>query len=731
MPTDLEIQASIDALLALWAQPGVRRLYTSVVRIYWGAPDGTKDYAFTLVEQMRDPLTGDLLFPNLVANFPDVLVRLITPTGAPFLDLPKTAAIGDDKVTLNVSDLDGEISRLCWTYGQGIRVQVFSYYPQVDLVLSEFQGALGAPKDADGVSVKLEVTIGFRSPNLLLPRRLPSASCQFIFGGLLSSLAEVAEHKGCPYNVHVGGSVGVPGFTDCPRNNVTVCSARLATTRYWPGFNTVIESIPNNQTKGPNLLATTRGNDSSLTDPIRVIIGSRWVKALRLLAYRPENNTRNPAQGFVAALWEVCEGTVENLRAFYMNNISVSYEHLNFRFGQLGQAPSAFSPNINTYSGTAVAFGRIQGDFRNVDASGLSAHIVVDGLVDIKSYTDFDTYVESYSQAPVWGVLRMLTDKRWGFGDDETRYNIQSAIDTAAWHAETVAFHDPNGNLFTGTRNTFDIELNARATQQQIYDACVASRMAVPFEFEGEKYFRALKKETIDSTIPVFTTVGPDANICAGSDGRAQIKWSYVGDDQLVNQVVVNFDDALNFGTNTPLTFGDQLQQLKAGKAWGDRAIRVISKSYPALGTVTFAQAARLGNLLLYLGPLDSGGIKNNFRAVYTTWFTYALRLKPYDLVQLVVPELEALWAANPDKPRFDYFRILKINRKANLQVELEVQAYPVDFYAAMEDVLVPPPLPAGGYTPNIGGLAHNRAGDLGFGYLQHTNDQLQFQMLS
>jgi hypothetical protein len=710
MPTEAEILTALTSLESL-RDAGTPLLYTEVVRVNWPMPDGTKDYCFTNIDLVPG-FEGIALAPMTPR------ARIITSQGQRFLKLPRTASISDDKVEMELSDLDEEISRLCHTHGQGIRVQVYSYYPQVDLLLEEWQGTLGAPKGANGVTLKLTVTSGFRSPNLLLPNRLPATSCMFIFGAHLDSLDEVAEHKGCPYNVHVGGSIGVGGFTDCPRDSVSSCSARLATTRYWPGFNTVIEGIANNQTKGANLLAKAIGNEGTLSDPIRVVMGKRFLKSLRLLAYRAENNTNHPDKGFVAAQFEVCEGTVQSISEFRINNVFVGYEHLNIRNGQLGQAPTSFSPNINSYSGTAVAFGRVQGDYRNVSASGLSASATCEGLNDTRVYTDTATYTETYSQKPVWNVLRMLTDKRWGYGEDVERYDIESAIDTANWHSENVSFHDPNGNVFAGTRSTSNIELTARATQQQIYDACVASRMAVPHNWMGKKRFRALKEETIDSSIPVFASRGSGANIVL-SGGRPAISWSYTGDDELVNQINISFDDDANHGENITVPFGDQLQQLKAGKAWGDRTKRVISKNFPAFGITNISEAARLANLLLYLGALDSGGIRNNLRVTFTTWLSQALRIQPYQLIKLDVAELERFG--------FDYFRVMRITRQPDLKVELEVQAYPVDFYAEME--ADPPPLVTTGVTTNPGGRLHSRPYPIQFVEVLAGDDTINFRL--
>jgi hypothetical protein len=715
--TEEQIITKLAALQSI-RDGGTAILFSEIVKLGWGQPDGEKVYCFTQIDEIPG-------FKGIAALVPyNIDTRIIVKAGAPFIKLERSGAGDDDKADLEFSDIDGEMSRLTYEYGQGIRVQVYSYYPQVDLLLEDWTGTLGAPKEADGVTLKIPAVAGYRSPKLLLPHRIPATSCQFLFGGLMRSQAEIDAAKGCPFNAHLtdeqrGGAplIGVPGFTDCPRAVVGDCTARLVTARYWPAFNTIIEGIANNQTKGPNLIATAIGNEGALSDPIRMFYGYRMLKGLRVLAFRPENNTNHPDKGFIAGLFEISEGPVLALWNFYMNGALVGLEHQNIRFGELGQPPTFFSPNVNSYSGTAHAFGRVQGDYRNANASSLTATIFGHGFRDVRVYSDVNTFTEQYDISPTWCVGDMLTRKRCAYGEDYARYNIQSMIDCAAWHAETVAFQDPNGNLFTGTRSTFNAEVSARSTQQQIYDACVAARMAEPFMWAGKKHFYPLKKETIDGSIPVFTTVGPDANICIGGNKRPAIKWSYTGDDELVNQVVVNYDAEDNSFAQTSLTFGDQPQQLRAGRAWNDTTIRIIPKTYPALGITNMSEAARLGNLLLYLGPLDAGGIRNNLKVTFTTWFSRALRIKPYQLVQLIVPELERFG--------FDYFRVMKITRQPDLQVELEVQAYPVDYYERMEDVTQPPPVVVGAPQPNPGGRRGEQPEPILPLELSHTGDRI------
>jgi hypothetical protein len=719
-----QIKTKLTALAAL--SPAERRP-SEVLALYFGSPDLTKVYAVAPYdawpgfENLSAALTAQLGFNA------SLIVSLIPTKNTPFSEQPRSASIADDAVDFTFSDIDGEISRLVATYGEGVRAEVFGYWPKVDLLLSLWRGLTKAPKEMSQATLKLSCSTGFRSPNLSLPRRPHATSCVFIFGALLSSQAQIDYFRGCPYNAHLGGSTGVPGFTSCPRSKVSDCSARLVTKNYWPGFDVRPDPIQNNQTRGPNLLATAQGNASNLADPVRVVIGTRYVKSLALLAYRNETNTNHPDKGFGAGVFEVCEGPVVALWNFYMNGVYVTSDHSNYRLGDLGQSPTFFSPNINSFSGTAHVFGRIQGSFNDNQAASLTGQIQCQGLKNIRTYSSPTAYVKQYSTNRMDAILECCTNPRWGLGNDYSRYDLQSVVDTRVWCDQTVAMHDPAGNLLTGTRSTCNVELTGRAAQQQIGDLCTAGRIGVPFEFQGKDVFVPIKKEDItDPLIPVFTDEGTDRNITRDKN-LSTLTWSQTADADLPNQWTLNFDDAANGGTETQLIFGDQAQQLRAGRAYGDLSIRVVNKSQPAFGITNFSEAARLGNLLLYLGPNDAGGIKNNLEIKFTAWYASALFVRMYSLIKVTNAKMQRFALLNLGTA-YQYFRVKKIVRKGDLKVEITAQVYPQDFYNTMEDITVPPPLFVPGGNPNPGG----RPGDIPEPILPvsfaHTGDRIEGQ---
>lgn len=706
---DPTIQTKLDALQAL---TGAQRRSAELVAVYWPEPDGLHLYASAMyTEHPWWPNLADAIETYFGEAIPITLTLI--PDSTPFIDLPRAASISDDSINLTFEDNDNAFSTLLMTYGEGLRAEVFAYWPTVDLLLSLWRGMLHQPRDMSRDRVKINATSGWRAPQMLVPKRPFATSCPFIFGAFYDTQEAIDQAKGCPYNAHLtelerGGAplIGVPGFTDCPRRVKADCFTRLTepdsatqTEGFWPGFETREDPIPNNQTKGPNLLAKAIGNESALSDPIRVIAGERFVKALYLLAFRIEEDTNHPEDGFGAALFAVSEGTNLAMWEFRINDQIVGSEHFQLRMGELGQEPSDWSPDVNSYSGTAHCYGRIQGDFRGAQAGDFNGSIRVLGDKEVRVYSNLTTFTEIYTTNRAWWLLHILAHLRWGYGQDYPRFDIQSFIDAAAWCDEFVALTDANGTVFSGVRSTFNAEVTARAIQQQVKDLCTAGRLGLPFEFEGKDMVVPLRAEDVDSPdIPSFSDEGSNRNIVY--DGaKSSLSWSVISDEEMTNQWTVNFDDAANSGVDTQFIFGDQAQQLRAGRAWGDRSKRVVNKNQAGYGINSAQEAARFGNSLLYLGPLDSGGVLNPFSVKFTTWYSEAFNVQNYKLIKVVNAKLQSRMSAYFTArglipyPGADYtcFRVMKYTRKGDLRVEIEAQQY-----ATLEESPAEPPEESG-----------------------------------
>lgn len=408
MPELLTIDPAKLAALTAIQRPHVAEL----VAVYWPAPDGVRYYATSQLDEL----------PNYAAlSLGPIEARLALRSASDperFLSVTLDSGIGDEMVPFDLNDSDGEISRLSYVHGEGIKTEILYYFPQVDLTVPLWWGHLRLPDDADSARFKVKAQSGFRSPQLSIPRRaFFSDNHAAICGRRLNSLEEIADND-CPYNRHVGGNIGLLDGNGepkppCPQNTRADCIATLGDDLSYLGFDTIIESLINNQTKGPALLATSRGNESNLKRPLRVIIGKRIVRDCDLLAFTPQTNTRHPDQGFVRVLFAVSEGRNKSTTGCKVNGSIIGFEHLNVRLGARRQSRTGFSPQIGNYSGTDHFFG-VYGPVNpaQYNAGNLKGEATVEGLDEIRAYTDENTYNKLYTTNRAWGLMEMYRNRR-------------------------------------------------------------------------------------------------------------------------------------------------------------------------------------------------------------------------------------------------------------------------------------------------------------------------------
>jgi hypothetical protein len=692
-------QAKLEALTGLIAAARAGGPSVQVAELAaadWPSPDGRVFYASTFVND---------IFPGLRAHLGDAVVepRL---EGGQFLDVTRDSGTSDDSVALNLWDGDHVISDLFETHGEGVRIEVFLYFPQVDLLLSMWFGHLRPPEDADEERFTASAENGFMSLELPLPRRAFFNTCQAVFGALLSTQEEIDEHD-CPYNRHIGGDVGNldpntgQAYTFCPRNTRAACIARLepdgaTEAPSFLAFDTATKSYP---VGSRGVIATTRGNENNLKRPLRVIAGERTVRDLDLLAHVVEvGNPKEPEKGSIKLKYGVSEGVLDALTQPRVNNALIQPAHWGVRLGWLRQPGSGFSPGENNYSGTATLQVVLQGDFRNVDPAGIPTEVHARGKNDVRVYTDETTFTPAYTASRAWWLLEALRNKRWGLGSDVARFAIESDfIPLDEWFNDYLSFTDPEGNVYTGRRSTFNAELIDRTAQQQINDICLAGRCTVPFPYQGKLRVFPLKRlsqEELDAAL-LFTDYGDDRNIIRDeTTGKSTLTRTSMSDRELPNSIVVTFDDKERDYQEHPLTFDSVEAQLRAGRAFGDTGRRVVEKPYKLLGVTTKGEASRLGVTLRDLGEFDEGGLVNNQRIRFQTFFTQALSLYKSRVIRVLS---RSLVNRRTGVQKFEYFRVRSVRQLPNLLVEVSAQAYPVEYYANMEEIIEPPDDDGGG----------------------------------
>lgn len=687
-------QAKLEALTGLIAAARAGGPSVQVAELAaadWPTPDARVFYASTFVDDV---------FPGLRAHLGAAVVepRL---AGEQFLDVMRDSGISDDSVALNLWDGDHVISDLFETHGEGVRIEVFLYFPQVDLLLSMWFGHLRPPEDADEERFTATAENGFMSLELPLPRRAFFNTCQAVYGGLLSTQEEIDEHD-CPMNLHIGGSVGLVNpdtglpYPTCPRNSRAACTARLGDDLSFLAFDTAIKSYP---VGSRGVIATTRGNENNLKRPLRVIAGERTVRDLDLLAHVVEvGNPKEPEKGSIKLKYAVSEGVLDALTQPRVNSTLIQPQHWGVRLGWLRQPGSGFSPGENNYSGTATLQVVLQGDFRNVDPAGIPTEIDARGKNDVRVYTNETTYTPAYTASRAWWLLEALRNKRWGLGSDVARFAIESDfIPLDEWFNDYLSFTDPEGNVYTGPRSTFNAELIDRTAQQQINDICLAGRCTVPFPYQGKMRVFPLKQLSAEelAAAPVFSDYGDARNIIRDeATGKSTLTRTSMSDRVLPNSIVVAFDDKERDYQEHPLTFDSVSAQLRAGRAFGDTGRRVVEKLYKLLGVTTKGEASRLGVLLRDLGEFDEGGLENNQRVRFQTFFTQALTLYKSKIIRVLS---KSLVNRRTGVQKFEFFRVRSVRQLPNLLVEVSAQAYPVEYYANMEEIIEPPDGDGGG----------------------------------
>jgi hypothetical protein len=725
MPTTLPAadQAKLALLTDLIAEArrgGPQVQVCELVAAAWPAPDRLVYYASTFADDiwpaLNEKLAGAPVEPRL--------------QGGQFLDVTRDSGISDDSVQLDLWDADHAVSDLFETHGEGVRVEIFFYFPQVDLLLSQWFGRLRAPEDADEERFTAKAENGFMSVLLPLPRRAFFGTCQAVDGLLLQTQAEIDEGD-CPRNMHIGGSVGVPGmeFHPCPRLTRQDCIDHIGDDLSWLAFNTAIQSYPVGQ-KG--IIATSRGNESNLKRPLRVLAGERTVRDLDLLEYVVEiGNPKHPERGSIKLLYAVAEGRLRSLTNPKAQNTAVPPQHYSVRLGAKRQSRTGFTKDVNNYSSTALLNVVLQGDFSKVDPSQIPVEVHAEGDDTVRAYASEDPsdFVEQYSKDRSWWLLHAERHKRWGLGADVRRFVLQDFRDLSAWFAGNVSVHNPDGTVTTIQRSTFNAELIDRTAQQQINDICLAGRCTVPFPYEGKlRVFplRRFTQEELDAA-PVFTDsdeFGFERNIVRDEQtGKSTLTRSTISDTELPNSIVCTYDDATQDFKEVALPPAESVeQQLRAGRAFGDTGRRVVEKRYGLLGVTARPEAWRLAVLLRDLGEFDEGGVENPDRVKFQTFFTHALALYKSGPIRVLS---HSLVNRRTGTQKFEWWRVRSVRKLPNLLVEVSAQAYPVEYYEKTEDLAAPIAPPSPDPVENPGGRPTERPWPVLFPTIGVTNDSI------
>lgn len=400
-----------STLTAMKAAARSRRVAVcQVIAVEWDAndPAETRYYAGSALHEMPPFHRIELrpVEPRIV--FPD--------PEDPFHEFDINPDLRTDTIPIVFDDIDREISDRFRQFGSGVRCEIFWYYPEFDVLESKWFGQLQAPPIFGWRRIETYATNGYRSREQMLPPRIKGKECPAKYGGKLPTL-DAIETNLCPSNAHLpGGTIGTNDpntglpWLACPQTDVTFCNERLGTTdgRFFGGWRTDAAATITDQRSG--WLAKTKGNTTTLTTPIPVIFGTKHFRGAQQILFRREANESNPDRGWVAAVWEVCEGPVRNIRNIKVNEKYIEQLHLAVRLGDRGQPPTHYAVDVSNYSSTAHIMARYGWvNALNVTPQSLTMTCDVDGYRKVAVWND--TAAGNGLKGEYFGATN-FTDKR-------------------------------------------------------------------------------------------------------------------------------------------------------------------------------------------------------------------------------------------------------------------------------------------------------------------------------
>lgn len=641
----------------------------------------------------------------------------------PFFEYEICPDLRTDNITVEFDDIDKSITGKFQTYSSGVACAFFLYYPDEDLHIEMWSGQLQAPQVYGWKTVKATATNGYRSRELLLPNRGHRAECTAqVFGGRLPTLDAVRSAL-CPYDRHLGGVIGKLNpatgepYLDCDKSRES-CILRLdmnndGKPEYFGGFATSARAI-NSPYKGHPFLALGRGNASNITDPVRVVFGTKNVRNLPALIYRIQSPPHTE-DAWVQVVFEVCEGPIVRFGGYLVNSVDYSSgqwsNYFNARKGERGQSLTSFPGTDANYSGTAIFYavyggphiGLSSDDF---DPASLSAFVSVQGFAEVCVYSDPETKVRQYSDDRVFCLLELFTNQKFGLGYSPAKFNLQDWIDTSDWTnlavTHTLIFPDGETRTYTSRRSSFNAILEGRQVSEQIEDICRAGAFSVPFQFEDLFTISPFRAATTDelNNARVYTDTGESKNIVWDS-GKPSLDLSQTPDNKVINEVELRFEDQANGDIERTLTVDDPDQKLKAGRQLGTDYFLSVPKRFVGTGINNFAEAIRMAYRLLKFGQFDEGGTDNNLKVTLKVPLIHALGVKRYEIIKIQSSLLDHFTLPSgvlTDTNRYpvEYFRVLKLKKIAGDRCEITAQVYNHNSYTHFEVDLGG----GGGYEP-------------------------------
>lgn len=710
-----------------------------VVRISWPAPVGDQYYAaLPFDDPVRCP--G---YDGIVAHLggKQIIQALASPKGNPaiFIPLVQSADIGDETVNLKFADLKGELADLDAQYGADYRVKVFRYYPDVDWWKEVWDGILDSPSQAGESVFETTATVGVRVVGQQVPRRLQGApGCQFIYGGVLSSQAEIDE-GGCPVNVHVGGSIGLlnPATNPCAQLDKSDCIAQIGDALDYGGTDLSLDSHVVSQSKGAGIQATVQGNETVNSQAMPVAAGLEFIAyELPVKAITPETNTNHPDKAALRVLCFFSTGPIGGIDTLeiYVNDTPVQPQNQNIRLGTARQPATGYSANVSNFSRVAHGYLVIFGNWAQAKSDQFKVRVkFTSGYTGVRRYTNATTYTTGATENRAAWLYTFRTEKIWGEGRAHSEFEHQDWADLANWCEQTVNFTDSKGKARSCKRATFNELVGGRELKEVIKDFCLWGGFSTPLRLYGKSRIMPLIKEPDLAAVPVFHDEDYQAerpNIAWQQDragNRATVLYSRKRPRDLVYQLNITFYDRAYKYKPHPLTLRNPNYQIEGGRKIGAFQFNQNAKSYRAFGITYEDEAVYHAERIYLLGEFDgcdaSGpGLLNNLEITFVTWYWYKeiYQLHKFKVIRVLSNNVQRATRF----PQFEYFRIKAMREEADQRVVITAVPYIHSFYDRESVVVDPPPPPPIDYPLDF---PYGRPYGYGIGDLLVEPDRVSF----
>ncbi len=616
--------------------------------------------------------------------------------------ISQSAQIGDDQVQMVFSNLDNKISDRFRQFGSGIPVKFYLFYPLTETSVCRFKARLSTPdlpilgRGSDKVYVR--AIAGLQSWEQVIPGRSFTSTGQCYFSG--DTLQEAQANPDCNYDRQFEGNNGLldangQPFTSCPFT-VEGCTARWGnSSRILAAGKVLTESSLIGSGRNKTVSTSVSNEARNRNYHLGVPYGRIKLYQPRLIGMRPEvnPNQNNQGQGTLVTEWIAGEGrvrAVKNVKVYGRTMPRSDGRGLIIRRGEFRQLNTGFTANSINHSRSILFRADLNPiDPRFIEADQLTAECELEGKDDIRIYAADGSFVETYTENASDIAIDLLTQERYGLRYPLSKIPLSDIVNGRAAADRVIEFTDDRGEVRQTIRSQFNGYVESGQARDVVRELCQTMMFAPPGEINEQLRWLPLDAETIDDRIPVFSDQGgwEQRNIIF-EGGRSSLQVvQNISDVELVNEVLIDIQDAAANFVRRTINVRDVKQQEKAAKIIGQRAPLKREKPYPGFGIINENQAIWYGMMMRDLGPFRSGGICNNWRATFLTpaWYPEAVELHRFRIIRILSAKADGL--AEASGRSIDYWQVMNIEAESNHTCRVTAIAYPVDYVASMEKV--------------------------------------------